>query len=303
MLPDISQLRVLVAVMDERNVTRAAERLHLSQPAASIALKRLREAFGDPLFVPARRGVIPTPRAIQLAHRASAILSDLEDMTVAGAFDPATAEQTVFMGANDFGLLGVVAPLLERLRRVAPGIGLHIVRLDANLDRQFDRQEIDMALTIMTEPNKKAYVQPIFRESFACAVGRTHPLAREELTLESFCAHDHVRVSWADRTVIDPVDSVLSDLGRRRRFAATLPSYFSLPRLLENTDLIAVAPSRIIAHFPDDLVALPLPISVPGIALNLVWDDRTHASACHTWLREQILGHPDPGETSAALPA
>lgn len=288
---DLSLLRVLVMVMDERNVTRAAERLHQSQPSVSIALRRLREHFDDPLFLPLRRGVVPTPRAIELAHRATKILRDVEEMTQAERFDPATEETTVFIAANDFGVLSVIAPLVEGLRTKAPGIRLQVRRLASDISRQLDRQEVDMAVTILTEPGRPAHVQPLFREAFSVAVGVGHELAGKELTLDDFCSCPHVRVAWADTNVTDPVDNALSDLGRQRNAVLTVPSYFYLPRMLANSNLIAVAPCGVISHFERELVALPMPVPIPGFSMNLIWDDRTHTSARHMWVREQILAH------------
>lgn len=286
---DLNHLRILVAVIDERSVTRAAERLHLSQPAVSAHLRRMREIFADPLFVPVGRGVMPTPRAIELAHHATAILRKVEIMTDTGTFDPGVADLTIFIGANDFGLFSIVAPLLRRVREIAPGIQLQIRRLDSDISRQLDRQEIDFAITMLTEPTKSAYVQPLFRETFHCAMRLCHPLAGSDMNVESFCAHDHVRVAWADTNVVDPVDNALSELGRSRRNAVTLPSYFSLPRILENTDLIAVAPRGVIKYFDWALAERPLPLLVPGFSMNLIWDDRTHSSESHIWLRNLII--------------
>lgn len=286
---DIGLLRVLVMVMDERNVTRAAERLHQTQPSVSIALRRLREHFDDPLFLPLRRGVVPTPRAIALAARARKILTELEDMTRDTRFDPATERASILIGANDYGVLSVIAPLLRRLRAEAPGLTLEVRRLASDISRQIERQDVDMAITILSEPTRFAHVRPLFRDTFEVAMAPDHPLAGRALTLDDFCAHDHLRVTWADTNLADPVDNVLSDLGRRRTAALVVPSYFHLPPVLAQSDLLSVAPAGVIAHFHGRLSGAPLPFPLAGFSVNLVWDDRTNTSAAHMWLRARIL--------------
>lgn len=285
---DLNLLRVLVVLLDERNVTRAAERLNLSQPAVSAALSRLRVAFDDPLFVPARRGVVPTPRAIDLGPRAQTILRDAEAMVHPRAFNPREVQATFDIGVNDFGTFSVVTPLLERLRFVAPGTRLHLRRLDQDISRQLDRQEIDIAITLLTEPSKPAHVQTLFREAFGAVVRLDHPLIGDEITLDTFCSMDHVKVSAADARLRDPVDDALADLGQKRRIVLTLPSYFSLPQILRRTDLISVAPLRFLRYFETSLRQVHVPLRLPGFAMNMIWDDRTHASPSHRWLRSEI---------------
>jgi len=285
---NVGLLRVLVMVMDERNVTRAAERLNQTQPSVSIALRRLRNHFDDPLFLPMRRGVVPTPRAIDLAHRAAKILREIEELIEDEKFEPATEKATILIGANDFGVLSVVAPLQRKLRAQAPGIKLHVRRLEPDLSRQLDRQEVDMSITMLSEPNRSAYVVPLFHEPLVVAVSVGHPLVQEQMTLDNFCAYDHVRVTWADTNLVDPIDNMLHELGRQRNTALQVQSYFYLPQVLKDTGLIAVAPRALVAQLKGELVSLPLPIQIPGFAMSLVWDDRTHTSARHMWVRSLI---------------
>jgi DNA-binding transcriptional LysR family regulator len=298
---DLALLRVLVMVMEERNVTRASERLHQSQPSVSIALRRLREVFDDPLFLPLRRGVVPTPRAIDLAQKARRVLQDVEEMTRDARFDPATERASILIGANDYGVLSVIAPLQRCLRAQAPGLAIQVRRLASDISRQIERQEVDMAITILSEPSRFAHVRPLFRDTFAVAMAPEHPLAQRPLSLDDFCSFKHLRVTWADSNLVDPVDNQLSEMGRSRLSALEVPSYFHLPPILASSDLLAVAPAGMIAHFGTQIVSRPLPFALPGFSVNLVWDGRTDSSAPHQWLRAQILGLPSPG--SAPVPA
>ena len=286
---DLNLLLVFDALMDERNVTRAAERLHLSQPAVSAALNRLRDFFGDPLFVRVQRGILPTPRAIELAPAAKAVLGQIENIIDARPFDPAHSETVFRIGANDYAQLAVVVPLIRLLANVAPNIRLEIVALGQNLGEQLERQRVDLAITLFTEPPKGARTAMLFRETYMCATRRDHPEIDNTLSLDQFCKFPQVAVTSAGTRLADPVDEALAALGRERRVVLKVPNFFILPRMLQYNNLISVAPERLIRYFNTTLKALPLPIEVPGFSMNLVWHEGTDANAAHIWLRQQIL--------------
>ena len=286
---DLNLLQVLDALMEERNVTRAAERLHLSQPAVSSALNRLRQAFDDPLFLRTQRGVVPTPRAIELANDARAVLRRVESMIDARPFDPATVDVTFTIGANDYGQFAVVAPLMEYLRKHAPLVKLTVVQLDVNIGERLQHQSIDFAITLLSEPPPEAHAMPLFKEKFLCAGRIDHPgLTKGRLTLDEFCALDHIRISPANARLVDPVDQALAGLGRRRRVVVTVPNFFLLPRMLRHSDLVSIAPAGLARYFNWTLTAVPPPLKIPGFVMNLVWHERTHGSEGHRWLRERM---------------
>jgi DNA-binding transcriptional LysR family regulator len=286
---DLNLLLVLDALMDERNVTRAAERLRLSQPAVSAALNRLRDFFGDPLFIRMQRGILPTPRAVELAHAAKAVLGQIEGIIDARPFDPSHSEAVFRIGANDYAQLAVVIPLIRLLADIAPNIRLEITPLGQNLGEQLERQRVDFAITLFTEPPKGSRTAMLFSETYMCAARIDHPKIGNTLSLDQFCALPHVTVPSAGARSSDPVDEALVALGRHRRVMLKVPNFFILPRMLQHNDFIAVAPERLIRYFSSMLKVLPLPIDVPGFSMNLVWHEGTHASAAHIWLRNQIL--------------
>ena len=286
---DLNLLLVLDALMDERNVTRAAERLRLSQPAVSAALNRLRVSFGDPLFVRMQRGMLPTPRAVEVAHAAKAVLGQIEEIIEAQPFDPSHSQAVFRIGANDYAQLAVVVPLVRRLGDMAPNIHIEVVGLSQNLGEQLERQRVDLAITLFTEPPKGARTAMLFRETYMCAARKDHPQVGKTLSLDQFCTLPQVAVASADPRSADPVDEALAALGRERRAVLKMPNFFILPHMLQHTDFISVAPERLIRYFTPTLKALPLPIDVPGFSMNLVWHEGMHAGAAHAWLREQIL--------------
>lgn len=286
---DLNLLLVLDALMDERNVTRAAQRLHLSQPAVSAALNRLRDAFGDPLFVRMQRGILPTPRAFELAHAAKVVLGQVENIIDVRPFEPSHSEAVFRIGANDYAQLAVVVPLIRRLAEAAPNIRLEIMPLGQNLGEQLERELVDLAITLFTEPPKGSHTAMLFRETYMCATRRDHSEIGNTLSLDQFCDLPQVVVPSADPQSADPVDEALAAVGRKRRIMLKVPNFFILPRMLQNNNLIAVAPERLIRYFESTLRALPLPIDVPGFSMNLVWHERTQTSAAHAWMRAQIL--------------
>lgn len=285
---DLNLLRVLRVLLQELSVTRASERLNLSQPAVSAALNRLRQSFDDPLFHPARRGITPTPRALELAEKVERILQDAESLTAQSHFDPRTEPARFVIGANDFGLFSIVAPLLERIHRVSPQTELIVKRLSQNIGRQLAHGEMDVAITLMSTPVSGARVRPLFRETFTAIARKGHPCLDRPLGLNEFCALEQVRVPSADARQADPIDEALAELGQTRRVVVTIPSFFSLPQLLSNSKLIAVAPTRLARHFEGALTSVALPLHVPGFTMNMTWDSRTQESQSHKWLRSEM---------------
>ncbi len=299
---DLNLLRVLDALTDERSVTRAAERLRLSQPAVSAALNRLRGFFGDPLFVRLQRGILPTPRAVELAHAAKAVLGQIEGIIDARPFDPSHSKAVFRIGANDYAQLAVVVPLIRLLADIAPNIRLEIMPLGQNLGEQLERQRVDLAFTLFSEPPKGSRSAMLFREAYVCAARKDHSEIGRTLSLDQFCELPHVAVPSAAPRSVDPVDEALAALGRERRVVVKVPNFFILPPMLQYNNLIAVAPERLIRYFNATLKALPLPIAVPGFSMNLVWHEATEADAEHAWLRAQILYVSSKGRSDASRP-
>jgi DNA-binding transcriptional LysR family regulator len=147
---DLNLLKAFDVLMDERSVTHAADRLAVSQPAVSGMMNRLRENFNDPLFICARRGIVPTPRAEALSGSVKRLLADAEAMLSPGEFDPATAEMILTVAGTDYSMRNILVPLLSVLRQEAPGIQLRMLPIDDTLiETQLERGDIDIAL--MTE--------------------------------------------------------------------------------------------------------------------------------------------------------
>ncbi|WP_236632160.1 LysR family transcriptional regulator [Caulobacter sp. BP25] len=281
-------LKTLDALLDECSVTRAAERLALTQPAVSGMLARLRDSFDDPLFVRAQRGVAPTPRALELAGPIKQILSQAEALLRPPIFDPAKASFTLGLAATDYALQAIVAPFIAALRRRAPGITVAVRPMeDDRVLTQLERGEVDIAFMTPDTAPPDLYGRRLFDERYVCAMRSDHPDAAD-LSLDRFCALDHALVSYSGGAFFGVTDAALDKIGRRRRVAVSVTSFLVLLEVLRTTDLIAVAPRRLLSEV-DGLIFQTPPIEIPGFAKLAVWHERTHRDPARAWVRDLLF--------------
>jgi DNA-binding transcriptional LysR family regulator len=289
---DLNLLVVLDALLDERSVTRAAARLGYTQPTVSGMLARLRDLFGDPLFTRAQRGLLATPRAEALAEPLKQLLADGRRLVAREAFDPATAEATFTVASNDYMQQVLLAPLLGALRREAPRVRLAVAPpIVEGLGAALARGQIDLAVTIPEFAMSDLPSRRLYREEYVLAVRPQHPLARRggKVTLERFCAFDHVLVSPTGGAFEGPADEALHRLGLRRRVSISVPSFLLLPQILQLDDLVAFVPSRLVRENDQQLVRLAPPVEVPGFDVIAVWHPRVDKDPAQRWLRARLV--------------
>lgn len=308
---DLNLLRALDALLDERNVTRAAARLGLTQPAVSGMLTRLRENFGDQLFIRSQRGIVPTPRALQLAGMVKQVLGEIEILLQPPRFEPETADLTITLAATDYAMKAAVVPFLAALRQRAPNIRVAVrpVQND-HLASQFEKGEIDLALLTPETTPEGLRSRRLFDEDYVCALRADHSEAcPERLTLERFCALDHALMSHTGSVFRGATDDALTKLGRSRRVLVSIPSFLVLMDMLRSSDLIAVLPRRLMAG-ADGLALIEPPLEIPGFTKVAAWHERTHRDLGHRWVRSLLfevcgLGHGklsgDSGERFGTL--
>lgn len=288
---DLNLLVALDALLTERNVTRAARRLNLSQPALSAQLARLRHLFGDPLLLPAQRGLIPTQRALDLQEPLRRALEEVRGVLLAGsAFDPAAAELTVSMAASDYGQYAVLMPLAVALAREAPGVRLACRALDAaNLAQQMERGDVDVALMTPQTAPERLRMRILFEERYVAVLRRNHPAADGGLDLDTYCGLQHVVVSPQGGGFAGPADDALAAHGRVRRVALSAASFLMVPELIERSDMVALIPERIARDRADRLQVFDPPVPVPGFSIAMVWHDRANDHPAQRWLRARLL--------------
>ncbi|SDV46810.1 DNA-binding transcriptional regulator, LysR family [Chitinasiproducens palmae] len=286
---DLNLLLTLDALLAEQHVTRAAERLHLSQPTVSTQLAKLRVVFDDPLLLAGPRGMRPTARAEALREPLHAALAAL-DQAIGGSvpFDPARAEHVWRIAATDYGAASVVLPALPRLRDAAPGARLALRPLrPAEIARQTEQGEIDIALHIAEEAPTGLRFRALFAERYVLAGRRGHPGLRRRPSRAQFCRLEQAIVS-ADGGFRGVTDAALAALGLARRVVLSVPHFRLLEDALAHSDLVAMLPSRLVRDHPA-LCVTEAPVDVPGFEMVMLWHERLHRDPAQQWLRERIV--------------
>jgi len=288
---DLNLLVVLDALLDERSVTRAAAQLGYTQPTISGMLARLRDLFGDPLFVRAQRGLLPTPRALTLAAPLKQLIADSRRLVASDRFDPATAEVTFNISSNDYMQHALLVPFVKSLRKDARNIQVAIApAMVEGLKEALARGQIDLAVTIPEFAMSDLRSRLLYRERYVVVVRREHPLARcAKMTVEHFCSYDHVLVSPTGGAFEGPTDRALARLGMRRRVRYSVPSFLLVPEMLQTDDLVALVPSRLPRENDKRLIVLKPPIDVPGFDVIAVWHPRVDKDIVHRWLRARLV--------------
>lgn len=282
---DLNLLKALDALLDEGSVTRAAQRLSLTQPAVSGMLTRLRDYFGDPLFVRTSHGMVPTLRASELSMPVKQILTDIAILLKPMQFDPMTAELTYTLVATDYALEAVVVPLIAALKQHAPRIRIAVRSVDSErMYQQLSLGEVDLALVTPQTTPDDLHGRALYQEEYVCVARCHHPLAAaSEMTLEQFCEQEHILVSTEGR-FMGVTDEALAELSLTRRVGVSVNSFLVIPDILRSTDMIAVVPSRMVP-VDSDLAIIPLPLNVPGFTKSMAWHERTHRDPAHQWIR------------------
>lgn len=286
---DLNLLLTLDTLLEERNVTRAAERLHLSQPSVSVQLAKLRDALGDPLLLPGSRGMRPTARAEQLRAPLREALDALQQAVATEApFDPARAKDTWRVAATDYGASTIVQPALQRLRHAAPGTRLAVVDMvPARIARQAEQGEIELAFHIASDAPPTLRSRSLFTERYVLAGRAGHPRLRRRPTLAQFCRLEHAIVSPDGGGFRGATDEALAALGLAREVVLSGPHFLFLVDALAGSDLVAMLPERLVRGQPS-LKAVEAPLEVAGFEMVMLWPERVHRDPAHRWLRECI---------------
>ncbi len=299
---DLNLLLVFEALMDERNVTRAAKRVGLSQPAMSNALARLRRTFDDPVLVRTPDGMAPTPRAQSLIAPVRAALGHLRGaLEEKLAFDPAASQRIFHLQANDYVEMTVLAPMIAELRGQVSEIGLHIYRPRSLFQPPSAvslADSYDLAIGFFPDAltlESGVHSEVLWEEQNVCIARAKHPEIRGEISLAQYAEARHVAVFYKSQGP-GLIDSLLEQQGLSRHQAMLVPHFASVPLIVAASDLIATVPERLARQFGHlKLQVLPVPMSIPPFRLTTLWHERYDADPAHLWLRGLI------GATAAKL--
>lgn len=285
---DIGMLPVLHALLETRSVTRAAERLGISQPAASRCLARLRESLGDPLMIRSGGGMVLTPRAQAMIEPLGQWLAEGKTLIAAPTFDPSTLTRVFRLASTDFGVLSVLTPVLGSITRAAPNIQLVVEPLVVESNRQLAAGHLDIVITGLDPDPSTAHLRFLFRERNACIARSGHPgLVNGTMSVEAFLEAPHVEVSVAG--VKAAMFKAGQEAGERRTILRT-DNFMLAPYMVAESDAIMTLPSRAARRFvrKHDLVLFDPPIAVPDFDYWLAWHERSRRDPATLWLIDQL---------------
>ena len=294
---DLNLLVAFDLLMQEQNVSRAAERMFVGQSAMSHILQRLRQQLDDPLLVKTPSGMKPTDRALALIDPVRAVLRDVKRLISArDEFDPAKSLRRFVIAATDYMELLVIPALVERIARYAPGVDIHVKRTETPFpDRELEYNDLDVVLGFEAILKPPAYliVEKLFDDRMTCLVSLKSSSEQRRSSDAGRICLDEAHADIARREPASAlIDEWLAEKGLERRIALIVPHFLSAPFIVAKTDMLLSLPERIARQFVGlaPLSVLPVPIDLPVYELVMVWHPLRENDPAHRWLREQILG-------------
>lgn len=300
---DLNLLRVFDQVMAERNLTRAARNLSMTQPAVSNSLARLREAVGDQLVTRSGYGVEPTPRAVALWPAVADALRKLESSFAPGDFTASEAKHTFILSMADATAASLMPGLVKIIERDAPGVSMRVLPLVTRDPRRLlDDGQIDLAVgffpAVLADLTAQAQAggmaafahQRLYDGEYVCVMRHGHPLSRGKLTLDRYCGARHLLVSFSGRP-FGFVDEALASHARERRVVLTVNQFFTAGRVVSASDLLTVLPRHFVkvTGMASELTLRELPFDVSPVHVDSLWHRRQDQRSDHAWLRLAVL--------------
>ncbi|MEG3129377.1 LysR family transcriptional regulator [Pantoea cypripedii] len=289
---DLNLLVAFDALMAEKNVTRAATKASVSQPAMSAALSRLRTHFADPLFIRSASGLLPTARAKEIGLHVSRALEELTHLLAPDAFSPANRSMSFTLGMSEYPMMVLLPGIMKAVNQQAPGVTIHV---HSYIDRDqsvamLDSGKIDLVIGIApTKSENRILSRPLIRDEFVTLVRRDGEAAREGMTLESYLQAGHILVS-PEGNHYGLVDERLKVMGLTRDLRLTLPSMFAVAGVIQQTPYIATVLKRsaLASEKNENVLMFNPPVEMSQIQFDLLWHRRSDASKAQQWLRQLI---------------
>lgn len=288
---DLNLLAVFQAVYRERQISKAARTLGLTQSAVSNALSRLRRTFGDELFVRTATGMQPTPFAEEVAGPVGAALAQVAlALNQRSQFDPATSERRFTLAMTDVGEVHFMPALIARCRDSAPRVQLSSVRAaGVRLKEELETGRVDLAIGPFEDISEALYQKLLFRQPYVSMLRKGHPLTRGKLTLERFVAAEHLLVDAHD-SPYDRINHLLEEAGIGARTRFRVPHFTAVPYIVSGSDLVVTVPQKLAerAAGPFALAWIVPPLDLPPLQTNLFWHRRFSQDPGNRWLRALV---------------
>lgn len=291
-LEALPHLTTFQALMDHGGVTGAAEALGLTQSAVSKHLAKLREAYGDPLFIRTGSGMRPTPRSLWMSEHVATILAEAEALSLARPFSPADLDGIVTVSTTDEIGNTLLQTVLPRLRKEAPGLRLTIVPLATGYSlTELETGRVDLVISVNWHAPDVLKQTRLFNDHFTCVMSRVHVLADQDWSLQDYADAEHILVAPLGMPT-GRIDEALASQDLQRSVRVSVPVFRQLDPEVLGADLIATVPARVARmldlRFPDRLVTQDLPFEVPEISYFSMWHARFDKDPRHVWLRHLI---------------
>ncbi len=287
---DLNLLLVLDAVVAERSVARAAKRLHVTSPAISNALGRLRDALGDPIVTRSGRGIVPTPRALELAPVIARALHDIDAAVHGGAFDPRTARGQLTLAIADAGQIARLPRLTAALGSAMPNVRLRVVDVDTMISLGgLAGTEVDVAIGV-SEPAAGIHRRALYDERAVVIARKKHPRIGARASKSALAAERHVEIHVVPGKASRAVERSYAQLGIVREIAVIVPTFTAAAAIVSATDLIATLPASVVSALAPafELRIVSSPVRPLPATMYLSWHDRTHDDPTMSFFREVI---------------
>lgn len=284
---DLKQLRVLVGLLRERNVSRLAEQMSLTQQAVSEHLRKLRDLFEDRLFIRQGNQMLPTPRALAIGARADQLLRDIESLTQPERFSPSSYQGVFHLSVTDYALQAILPSLLRELRQEAPGLKMVVRDFKTDqIEAQLHTGEVDLALAFPDFVPPSLVTLTLFQDRHIAVAGAESPWLEQHFTLQALAALPQLVISPSKANLRGSHDDWFARQGLARNIVMSIPSFKAAPDLLYTTDMIALYPERLLPN--DKVRPLQIAIDLPPFSIIAAWHPRTADSAIHQWVLKKL---------------
>jgi DNA-binding transcriptional LysR family regulator len=287
---DLKLLAVVNELHKTRSVSQTAENLDLSQSAISMSLAKLRKLFNDPLFVRTSSGMNPTPHAVELIgllKNAEDILQTALDLHV--VFDPMRSERCFNLYSSDIAQVTLMPRLMQRLKSIAPNVGIELRRLSEATPKQLESGEADLALGFILPLGAGFCQQRLFKERFVCIARKDHPRVGDTISMEELQDETHLAITTSG-TGHGVLEKALEAKSIRRKVGLTVPSFLGIASIITTLDYLAVVPEQLGRHLArtGNIKVLPLPFNVPSYYIMQHWHERYTQDPASKWLRSVV---------------